>query len=81
MVNDLKSKIELFSFHSTSKGLIGECGFRGGYFEMTNINKEVLSLKLDLRLDIQIKIYKTMFINRLFFKSFLMNRESDVSII
>ena len=25
------------------------------------INKEVLSLKLDLRLDIQIKIYKTMF--------------------
>ena len=27
------------------------------------------------------EIYKTMFINRLFFKSFLMNRESDVSII
>ena len=38
IVKDLNSKIELFSFHSTSKGLIGECGFRGGYFEMTNID-------------------------------------------
>lgn len=30
-------KLELVSFHSTSKGLIGECGRRGGYMEMHNI--------------------------------------------
>jgi alanine transaminase len=33
---------ELFSFHSTSKGMIGECGRRGGYFECTNIDNAVL---------------------------------------
>lgn len=26
--------LELVSFHSTSKGLIGECGRRGGYMEV-----------------------------------------------
>jgi len=25
--------VQLFSFHSTSKGLLGECGLRGGYME------------------------------------------------
>lgn len=29
---------ELFSFHSISKGFVGECGLRGGYTEMTNID-------------------------------------------
>jgi len=33
--------VELISFHSTSKGVIGECGKRGGYFELTNIDPEV----------------------------------------
>ncbi|KAI7907038.1 pyridoxal phosphate-dependent transferase [Cokeromyces recurvatus] len=33
---------ELFSFHSTSKGMIGECGRRGGYFECVNIDTEVM---------------------------------------
>jgi len=28
---------ELISFHSTSKGLIGECGHRGGYMEMCGL--------------------------------------------
>jgi alanine transaminase len=41
ILRDLKSELELFSFHSTSKGLIGECGMRGGYLEMTNIDQEV----------------------------------------
>ncbi|KAI9358815.1 pyridoxal phosphate-dependent transferase [Pilaira anomala] len=36
------SEQELFSFHSTSKGMIGECGRRGGYFECTNIDPEIL---------------------------------------
>lgn len=33
--------IELVSFHSTSKGLIGECGRRGGYMELHNICPDV----------------------------------------
>lgn len=34
--------IEIISFHSISKGLIGECGHRGGYFECHNIDPPVL---------------------------------------
>jgi alanine transaminase len=40
-VSDLKSPIELVSLHSVSKGMIGECGHRGGYFELHNFDTEV----------------------------------------
>jgi alanine transaminase len=33
--------IELISFHSTSKGLFGECGRRGGYMELVGIDPDV----------------------------------------
>uniref|UniRef100_A0A2P2MND8 alanine transaminase n=1 Tax=Rhizophora mucronata TaxID=61149 RepID=A0A2P2MND8_RHIMU len=33
----LSREIQLVSFHTVSKGYWGECGQRGGYFEMTNI--------------------------------------------
>ncbi|CAO3671624.1 unnamed protein product [Rhizopus stolonifer] len=33
---------ELFSFHSISKGTVGECGRRGGYLECTNVDAGVL---------------------------------------
>jgi aspartate/methionine/tyrosine aminotransferase len=33
--------IELVSFHSTSKGLFGECGRRGGYMELVGIDSQV----------------------------------------
>ncbi|EJK50290.1 hypothetical protein THAOC_30762 [Thalassiosira oceanica] len=33
--------LQLISFHSTSKGLIGECGRRGGYMELHNIDAYV----------------------------------------
>jgi len=33
--------LQLISFHSTSKGLIGECGRRGGYMELHNIDNYV----------------------------------------
>lgn len=36
--------VELFSFHSTSKGLIGECGLRGGYLHHSELNSEVHGL-------------------------------------
>ena len=35
--------VSLFSFHSVSKGLLGECGHRGGYAEFRNIPDDVLS--------------------------------------
>ncbi|RIB05527.1 pyridoxal phosphate-dependent transferase [Gigaspora rosea] len=35
-------QFELFSFHSVSKGMIGECGRRGGYYECTGIDKQVI---------------------------------------
>lgn len=34
------SNLELVSFHSLSKGQIGECGRRGGFFELVNLNDE-----------------------------------------
>jgi alanine transaminase len=34
--------LELFSFHSVSKGFIGECGKRGGYVEMDGIGADVM---------------------------------------
>jgi len=33
--------VELFSFHSMSKGYYGECGLRGGVLQMTNIDPDV----------------------------------------
>lgn len=33
-----RSSIELVSMHTISKGLSGECGLRGGYFEITNFS-------------------------------------------
>lgn len=33
--------LQLISFHSTSKGLIGECGRRGGYMELHHIDPYV----------------------------------------
>jgi Aspartate/tyrosine/aromatic aminotransferase len=35
--------VSLFSFHSTSKGFIGECGHRGGYMEIRNVPGEVVA--------------------------------------
>jgi alanine transaminase len=37
----LTDDIELASFHSTSKGVFGECGRRGGYMELVGFDKTV----------------------------------------
>ena len=34
-------EVSLFSFHSTSKGFLGECGHRGGYLELRNVPADV----------------------------------------
>ena len=44
-----RSSVELISMHSISKGLLGECGFRGGYAETVNLtakaNENMYKLK------------------------------------
>jgi alanine transaminase len=49
IANDKGIEIPLFSLHSTSKGFIGECGFRGGYLEIRNCSKEILEQLLKVR--------------------------------
>ncbi|XP_074059124.1 alanine aminotransferase 1 [Macrotis lagotis] len=41
-------ELELASFHSCSKGYMGECGFRGGYTEVVNMDPEVKQQMLKL---------------------------------
>eukprot|EP01024_Parvocaulis_polyphysoides_P064103 TRINITY_DN7435_c0_g1_i2.p1 TRINITY_DN7435_c0_g1~~TRINITY_DN7435_c0_g1_i2.p1 ORF type:complete len:546 (-),score=69.98 TRINITY_DN7435_c0_g1_i2:270-1826(-) len=36
------SGVEMLSFHTVSKGTLGECGLRGGYVEMTNIHPKAV---------------------------------------
>ncbi|KZV79701.1 transaminase [Exidia glandulosa HHB12029] len=44
LLREEKSTVPLFSFHSISKGVSGECGRRGGYFECANVSDEILAL-------------------------------------
>lgn len=37
------SGLELISFHTVSKGVYGECGLRGGYFECLNIHPDTVA--------------------------------------
>lgn len=41
--------VTLFSFHSVSKGFLGECGHRGGYFEVRNIPEDVYAQLVKLQ--------------------------------
>lgn len=49
MTPEIRDNVELMSFHSCSKGLLGECGIRGGYTEFVNIDPEVKAQYLKLR--------------------------------
>jgi alanine transaminase len=50
VMHELNEKdITLFSFHSVSKGFIGECGHRGGYMETRNIPDEVMAQFIKLQ--------------------------------
>jgi alanine transaminase len=42
MDKEVAESVELVSFHSISKGVSGECGRRGGYFEAVNIGEGVM---------------------------------------
>lgn len=53
VVIDNNINIKLFSLHSCSKGFIGECGLRGGYFNNLNLTqkeKDVIEKYLSMRL-------------------------------
>lgn len=45
---DLYSQVQLASLHSTSKGVSGECGQRGGYMELVGFSSEVKEVLLKL---------------------------------
>ena len=40
--------LQLVSLHSTSKGFLGECGLRGGYFELVGFDPDVQAQLLKL---------------------------------
>jgi aspartate/methionine/tyrosine aminotransferase len=47
---EMKQKeITLFSYHSVSKGFMGECGHRGGYMEIRNIPNDVMAQFIKLQ--------------------------------
>ncbi|XP_007488862.1 alanine aminotransferase 1 isoform X2 [Monodelphis domestica] len=48
MGSPYSEQLELASFHSCSKGYMGECGFRGGYTEVVNMDPAVQQQMLKL---------------------------------
>ncbi len=43
IVEEGETDVSLFSFHSCSKGFLGECGQRGGYMEVRNVPADVVA--------------------------------------
>jgi aspartate/methionine/tyrosine aminotransferase len=44
-----EKEVTLFSFHSVSKGFMGECGHRGGYLELRNLPDDVMEQFIKLQ--------------------------------
>lgn len=44
-----KDNVQLVSFHSVSKGVHGECGLRGGYMELVNVEEPIISEMVKLQ--------------------------------
>jgi alanine transaminase len=44
-----EKEVTLFSFHSVSKGFLGECGHRGGYLEIRNMPDDVYAEMIKLQ--------------------------------
>jgi alanine transaminase len=49
MPAEYKNACELVSLHSVSKGLLGECGLRGGYMYVHNFNPEITNQLVKLK--------------------------------
>ena len=41
--------VELISLNSVSKGMLGECGFRGGYYECHNLPQDAQDMMFKLK--------------------------------
>ncbi|CBZ52615.1 Aminotransferase, related [Neospora caninum Liverpool] len=41
VLHQMGASVTLFSFHSSSKGLVGECGLRGGLMHVDTVNEDV----------------------------------------
>ena len=46
---EVRDNCELASLHSVSKGLLGECGLRGGYLYLHNFNPSVVDQLVKLK--------------------------------
>lgn len=44
VVKETRSELELASFHSVSKGVVGECGLRAGFMELVNFHAHALEI-------------------------------------
>ena len=49
MSSEYKNNCELASLHSVSKGLLGECGLRGGYMYVHNFNPDIMQQLVKLK--------------------------------
>lgn len=49
MGDPYKKNVELISLNSVSKGLLGECGLRGGYMEAHNLDPFVNDILYKLK--------------------------------
>jgi aspartate/methionine/tyrosine aminotransferase len=49
MGDPYKDSVELLSLNSVSKGLMGECGLRGGYMEAHNIDPFISEMLYKLK--------------------------------
>lgn len=50
VMNEMNERdVTLFSFHSVSKGFLGECGHRGGYLEVRNMSDDVYAELIKLQ--------------------------------
>ena len=61
-----RGEVELLSYHSVSKGFYGECGRRGGYVEIVNVDEDAIedardghSPKEDVRLPLPLLAHKS----------------------
>ena len=87
MGTEYYNSVELISFHSTSKGLLGECGRRGGYFECHGLDPlvmdqlfKVASVSLCSNLMGQIMVYLMVDPPKLDDESFILYEQERLSI-
>ena len=49
MGGEFRDEVEMISFNSVSKGMLGECGLRGGYYELHNMSAKAMGIFYKLK--------------------------------